>query len=68
MYIISKMLPSYKFEDVMDMPYVLKELLYQLILNDYGTTDGNDSDENFIDLDTATMDQIEQKLGVYKNE
>ncbi len=52
----------------MDMPYVLKELLYQLILNDYGTTDGNDSDENFIDLDTATMDQIEQKLGVYKNE
>lgn len=47
---------------------MLKELLYQLILNDYGTTDKDDDDENFIDLDNATLDQIEQKLGAYKNE
>ena len=62
------MLPAYKFKDVMDMSYVLKELLYQLILNDYGTADKNDDDEKVIDLDTATMDEIEQKLGAYTNE
>lgn len=65
MYIICKTLPAYKFEDILTMPYVLKELLYQLILNDYGTNDDS-NDDSYIDIDTAEIDQIEKILGAYK--
>jgi len=49
------------------MPHILKELLYQLILYDYGT-DNDDEEDGVIDLDDATVDQIEKVLGAYRNE
>jgi hypothetical protein len=40
---------------------MLKELLYHTILYDYS---GNEQeDDNVINLDTATVDEIESKLG-----
>ncbi len=62
MYTIMKIFPSYTFSDLLNMDYKQKELLYQLILIEYGTDDSND-DEDFIDLETATIEQIQQKIG-----
>lgn len=58
---------KYTFNDVIEMPYMLKELLYQSIIYDYGAED-NGQDDNFIDLDSASIEQIEKVLGAYKNE
>jgi len=66
MYIIMKYLPAHTFMDVMEMPYMLKELLYQSILYDHGTDSEEEKGDNFINLDNATLDQIEKKLGGYK--
>jgi len=57
---------KYSFNDVMDMPHMLKELLYQSILYDYGASNSDEQDDNFIDLDSASIDQIEKVLGGYK--
>ena len=66
MYIICKTLPAYKYEDVIAMPHILKELLYQFILYDYGTTNATQEDDGFIDLDSAELDEIQMVLGKFR--
>jgi len=58
---------SYKFHEVFSMPLILKELLYHTILYDYGVNVDKDSEDTngVFNLDTATPDQIRNKLGVF---
>lgn len=63
-YIIAKTLPTYKFKDVLQMPYILKELLYQIILYDYGSDENDDND--VVNLDEATPKELDKLLGAFK--
>jgi len=61
-YLIDKY-TSYKFHEVLEMDFLLKELLYQCILYDYGVKD--DSSDVDIDLDDPNLnvEELRKKIG-----
>jgi len=56
---------NYKFHEVMELPFLLKELLYHSIVYDY-SSDGKD-DDGMLSLDNASLEEIERRLGEYKS-
>ncbi len=65
-YLIQKY-SNYKFHEILEMPYLLKELLYHAILYEHGTKEQDDGFEDGVfNIDDASPDQIKKILGVYE--
>ena len=48
----------------MELPFLLKELLYHSIVYDYSS---DETDDGVLDLDDASLEEIERRLGEYKS-
>ena len=55
---------NYKFHEVMELPQLLKELLYHSIVYDYSS---DETDDGVLSLDDASLEEIERRLGEYKS-